>query len=180
MARALVVYESMFGNTRSIAEAIAGGVASRLPVEPIEVSSAPTWIPEDVTLVIVGGPTHALGLSRPKTREDASRQASGSLVSSGSGLREWLASVNTRPNVDGATFDTRIDKPRIPGSAAKAAERRLRRIGFRILAQATSFYVTGTQGPLLAGELDRARRWGESVVASTQVSTDTTSLRGGV
>jgi hypothetical protein len=61
----------------------------------------------------------------------------------------------------GCPFDTRIDKPRVPGSAAHGAEKRLRRLGFRVLVPAASFYVTDTSGPLVAGERERARRWGE-------------------
>ena len=71
MERALVIFESMFGNTRTIAEAVAVGLPSRFVTELTEVSVAPTTIPEDVSLVVVGGPTHAFGLTRPRTREDA-------------------------------------------------------------------------------------------------------------
>jgi hypothetical protein len=62
-----------------------------------------------------------------------------------------------------AAFDTRIARPRLPGSAAHAAEKRLRRLGFRIVAPAESFYVEGTLGPLQAGERERARRWGKTL-----------------
>jgi hypothetical protein len=46
----------------------------------------------------------------------------------------------------------------------------LRRVGFRILAPAESFYVTDTEGPLIDGELDRARRWGDKLVAEFAVT----------
>jgi hypothetical protein len=62
-----------------------------------------------------------------------------------------------------AAFDTRISRPRLPGSAAAAAEKRLRRLGFRVLARFQSFFVEGTTGPLARGELERARRWGEEL-----------------
>jgi hypothetical protein len=62
-----------------------------------------------------------------------------------------------------AAFDTRVSKPRLPGSAAAAAEKRLRRLGFRVAARSRSFYVDGTTGPLVAGEPDRARHWGEEL-----------------
>ena len=68
-------------------------------------------------------------------------------------------------SVGAAAFDTRIDKPRVPGSAARAAEKRLRRLGFRFVAAAESFYVTGTKGPLVPGEVERARLWAEQVAA---------------
>lgn len=172
MEGALVIYESMFGNTRTVAEGIAEGCRSAgFATSLVEVSLAPTRIPDDVALVIVGGPTHAFGLTRPRTRQDAARQADGGLVSSGDGLREWLEGVGPpSAGVRAAAFDTRIDKPRVPGSAARGAERRLRRLGFGGLAPAESFYVTGTKGPLLEGERARAGRWGEAIALKARAA----------
>src|ERR671924_1273561 len=93
MERALVIFESMFGNTRTIAEAVAEGLSSRFATDLTEVSVAPTRIPEDVSLVVVGGPTHAFGLTRPRTREDAARQADAPVVSARIGVREWLGAI---------------------------------------------------------------------------------------
>ena len=163
MMRALVVYESMFGNTQAIAKAIAEGLSGRMRVEALEVGVAPATIDDDVALLVIGGPTHAFGLSRPQTRQDAARQATAGLVSRGWGLREWLTSLQAPAGVAASAFDTRISKPRLPGSAARAAEKRLRRLGLRMVAPAASFYVEGTSGPLLEGEQERARRWGQSV-----------------
>jgi hypothetical protein len=163
MMRALVVFESMFGNTQAIADAVAEGLPRRLRVEVLEVGVAPATIDDDVALLVVGGPTHAFGMSRPQTRQDAARQATAALVSRGIGLREWLATLQGPDGIAAAAFDTRISKPRLPGSAARAAERRLRRLGLRIVAPAASFYVEGSLGPLQEGEKERARRWGESV-----------------
>jgi hypothetical protein len=160
----LVVYESMFGNTRSIAEAVVEGLAAAgLEAETVHVGTAPTSIPDDVAILVVGGPTHAFGLSRASTREDAARRSGGRVLSCGKGIREWLTELHARPGLPTATFDTRIEKPRVPGSAARAAERKLRRAGFTIAAPAESFYVTGTEGPLSEGEIDRARRWGDEI-----------------
>jgi hypothetical protein len=153
----------MFGNTQVIANAIADGLSGRTPVDAVEVGVAPTSIGDDVALLVVGGPTHAFGMSRQGTRQDAAKQAKDRLVSTGIGLREWLADLEGHPGVAAATFDTRIGKPRLPGSAARGAEKRLRRLGFRILAPAASFYVDGALGPLLEGEQERARRWGEQL-----------------
>jgi hypothetical protein len=159
--RALVVYESMFGNTRVIAEAIALGLSRRMRVDVVEVAIAPAVIGDDVALLVAGGPTHAFGMSRPGTRQDAARQTTHGLVSAGNGLREWLAALpDGSRRVAAAAFDTRIARPRLPGSAAHAAERRLRRLGFRVAAPAKSFYVAGTQGLLIDGEQGRARDWG--------------------
>jgi hypothetical protein len=163
--RALVVFESMFGNTEAIAQAVTEGLSSRADVTMVEVGAAPTSIDADIDLLVVGGPTHALSLSRPRTRQDARQRAEGPLVSPGIGLREWLASLDVRRRPPATAFDTRVRKPRLSGSAARAAVRRLRRLGFDLAAPAASFYVDGMTGPLLEGECDRARQWGDDLAA---------------
>lgn len=173
---ALVVYESMFGNTETVARAIADGLASRMEVDLVEVGAAPVAIRDDVTLLVAGGPTHAFGLSRANTRKSAADQSHGPLVSRGIGLREWLdALAPGRAAV--ATFDTRVRHPRVPGSAARAAERRLGKLGFQAVVPAETFWVGGTPGPLLDGEADRARRWGERVAVA--VAADSAASRAG-
>ncbi len=95
---ALVVYESMFGNTQSIAKGIGDGLSSRMTVEIVEVGEAPSIIDPDVELLVVGGPTHAFGMSRPGTRQNAAQQTGHDLVSKGIGMREWLATVQGGSN----------------------------------------------------------------------------------
>ena len=170
--RALVVYESMFGNTMKVAEAIASGLASRLTVELAEVGKAPATLPDDVGLLVLGGPTHAFGMTRASTREDAKKQAPDGVVSGGIGMSEWLEALTpvTR-ELAAATFDTRIKKAFVPGSAARGAEKRLRHLGYTIAVKAESFWVGGTTGPLNEGELARAKHWGEQVAASISVPT---------
>jgi len=107
--RTLVVFESMFGNTQQIANAVADGLSRGMRVDTLEVGVAPTTIGDDIALLIVGGPTHAFGMSRPGTRQDATKQASHGLVSAGIGLREWLAALQAPAGVQAATFDTRIN-----------------------------------------------------------------------
>ena len=89
MPRALVVFESMFGNTAAVARALAAGLSETLPVDVVEVGSAPIEPDDDVVLLVVGGPTHAFGLSRTDTRHEAAARRDGVLpVSSGIGIRE--------------------------------------------------------------------------------------------
>ncbi|NJP88711.1 flavodoxin family protein [Nonomuraea sp. FMUSA5-5] len=167
---ALVVYESMFGNTKQIAEAVAEGLATRMRAEVVEVGAAPAVVGPQVGLLVVGGPTHAFSMSRASTRRSAAEQATRPLVSRGAGVREWLAALRTSSaGLASAAFDTRVAKPRMPGSAARAVAKRLRRLGVKVTAPAQSFYVSGTEGPLVGGELDRARQWGESLAASFPV-----------
>jgi flavodoxin len=159
--KAIVVYESLWGNTEQVARSIAAGLTRHLEVTVLEVAAAPETIPDDVILTVVGGPTHAFSLSRPQTRHEAFEQGAtqgGEAV----GIREWIGRLH-RTDHDGpvATFDTRIDKVRrLPGSAAKRASKLARREGFAAAADPESFYVSDTEGPLLPGELDRARDWG--------------------
>ncbi len=170
--RALVVFESMFGNTQAIAKAVAEGLATRMEVDLVEVGDAPVSVPDDVDLLVVGGPTHAFGMSRPSTRQSAAEQAEQAateLVSKGQGLREWLADLGDRSRaLSAAAFDTRIKNPWIPGSARRGFEKNLRGHGFAILSGSRSFHVSGTPGPLLEGETGRARRWGMALASARQ------------
>lgn len=161
MARTLVVFESMFGNTQAIAMAVADGLRAALggEVDVAEAGGAPASL-AGVDLLVVGAPTHAFSLPRASTRADAATKAVGPLVSPGPGVREWLADVVVpAPPPVAATFDTRIKKPLLPGSAATAARRVLRTRGVRTVDR-QSFWVTDLAGPLRDGELERARRWG--------------------
>jgi hypothetical protein len=162
--RALVVYESMFGNTERIAEAIADGLGERFEVTLTEVGSAPDELPDDLALLVVGGPTHAFGLSRPGTRAEAAKQAGADGVRSGGrGLREWLGDLKPSPGLPAAAFDTHIDK-RFPGSASGAVRRRLSSHGYDV-RDTQSFHVTDTAGPLVAGEESRARAWASGIAS---------------
>ncbi|NPC97448.1 hypothetical protein [Nocardioides sp. zg-DK7169] len=160
---AVVVYESMWGNTREIAEAVAQGLGEGTPV--IEVATAPA-LPDGLDLLVVGGPTHAFSMSRPSTREDAGQRGAGA-DSSAPGLREWLAGLPGDFAVPIATFDTRVRTVRhLPGSAAKAAKREVERHHHGTVVDAVSFYVHDVAGPLEDGELQRAREWGAGLAAA--------------
>jgi flavodoxin len=161
--RALVVFESMFGNTEAVARAVADGLSARLRVDVVAVTDAPRVLDDDLDLLVVGGPTHAFGMSRERTRRAAVEQGARPVTSPACGLREWVSGVRpaTGAGPAVATFDTRIRKRGVPGSAARGAMRRLRGLGLRPAGPACSFFVTDTSGPLGNGELDRARAWGE-------------------
>jgi hypothetical protein len=161
--RSLVIFESMFGDTETIARAIADGLSRTMEVDIVDVATAPR-VAGDVDLLVVGGPTHAFGMSRANTRWDAVRQG-GRAAAADLGLREWLDDLKPSDGVRAAVFDTRINKRFIPGSAARSAGGLLRRHGFRLVAPPESFRVTGTAGPLVAGEENRARTWGRSLAA---------------
>jgi hypothetical protein len=168
--RALVVYESMYGATRAVARAIGDGIGARLPVVIVEVADAPLRLPDDVGLLVVGGPTHARGMSGVKSRAEAVERAGDrALVSRGRGIREWLAGIEVGPRVPAASFDTRFASPSpLWGSAAQGAAARLEQLGFPRAAEPKSFLVSGPTDSgvpgLLPGELERARAWGAALV----------------
>ena len=162
----MVVFESLFGNTASVARAIAEGIESKLTtgehVTVVEVGKAPAELPADIGLLVLGGPTHAFGMSRPRTRDDAIRRVGDEAISRGIGLRDWVSTfVPGRDDLVTATFDTRADQMRhLPGSAARGAAKVLRHRGLRSLTGPESFYVADMEGPLVLGEMSHAREWG--------------------
>jgi flavodoxin len=160
--KALVVYESFWGNTEQVAKAITKGLSTHSDVELVEVSMAPNEITEPVDLIVIGGPTHAFSMTRQSTREDAFEQGA-SKGSKAVGVREWLEHLHRGRHTElVATFDTKVGKVRhLPGSAARGAANAARKLGYKSAAKPMSFYVQGVSGPLLEGELDRARVWGE-------------------
>ena len=171
--RCLVVYESLFENTEDIAWAIADGLADGFDVVRTDVRAAPTRL-GDIDLLVVGAPTHAFGLSRPGTRSAAAVQGAQGDAATGIGVREWVQRLeHAAPGIPAATFDTRLRRPRLPGSAARAIRRRLRRLGFVVSTAPASFSVVGTTGPLVEGERGRAEQWGRTLAGrfgSTQAS----------
>ncbi len=132
MARALVVYESVFGDAKQIALAVAEGLATRLPVDVVAAREAPTQVVADVRMLVVGGPNHALGMPRPATREGAIREQGVEIPDTTFGLHEWLDQAQVPRGVSAAAFDTRMDRPTLitkMDHAAKTEEKLLRRLG---------------------------------------------------
>ena len=177
--KALVMYESMFGNSERVARAVADGLGECMDVTVRDVAITPAGeVPADVDLLVVGGPTHALSMSRPNTREDAIRQGAhqGLAVR---GLREWLDGL--APDLHAlrcATFDTRVSRVRrLPGSAARSAARVLRRHRGLLVAASESFFVDDVAGPLGDDQLERARAWGHQVAATLLADRDQVGAR---
>ncbi len=171
VAHAAIVYESMFGSTRQVAEAIAEGLRESTTVTVVRVKDAPETFP-DVDLLLVGAPTHAHGMSRPATRVEAGKWSDDpdrSLVlepdAEGIGVREWLDTCG-EPPARFAAFDTRADMTELfTGSAASAIDKRLHRLGSRRLAHKHSFLVD-KDSVLVPGQLDEARAWGRELSAA--------------
>ena len=144
--RVMVVYESIWGNTEQIAREIAAGIGGET-VEVVDAASAPPAVDSDVDLLVVGGPTHAFSMTSASTRESARQQGATRIPASG--IREWLERLSSPGKaVPVATFDTRTVSPRLPGSAAKKAMKRLVGLGFRPAAKPETFGVHGYSGPI--------------------------------
>ena len=164
-SRAVVVFESMFGNTEQVSREIGDGLAG--DGWQVVLADVRHVRPEDFSccdLLVLGAPTHTFTLSRPSTRADAVRQGAPE-ARADVGIREWLSSIGAvfpttaaRPRV--AVFDTRADRAEHwPGSAARKAARILRAHGFSVIDRPASFYVREVRGPLVLGERERARAW---------------------
>jgi sulfite reductase alpha subunit-like flavoprotein len=172
MPSALVIFESIYGNTHAVADAIAEGLEAAFEVEVAPVSDTDARSLTDADLIVVGGPTHMHGLASSMSRKMAVKAAEDEDVKVDEsaredlGLRSWLAKAELGGG-RAAAFDTRIDKsPMLTGSAARGIAKRLRRSGREIVADPESFFVEDSEGPLADGELDRAREWGASLSSS--------------
>jgi hypothetical protein len=162
----VVVYESMFGNTELIAEAIADGLSGAGDVSLGSVDELAPDVACDADLIVAGGPTHAHGMARKSTRYPEVNNPKylpplpGTQI-----LRNWIDRV---PNgsAECAAFDTRFDKPAwLTGSAAKKIARKLSAKGYAVVG-VESFFVDGTDGPLAAGERERAAGWARELVGA--------------
>lgn len=164
--RISVIYESSYGNTHAIATAIADGLGAAHQVAVIPVGQATPESVNRADLVVVGGPTHAHGMSREQTRQaavEAARKPGSSLVldpdAAGEGLREWFGTLGSVAKA-AAAFDTRVDAPVLfTGRASKGISQQLRKHGFHEIAPPISFLVT-KQTELADGQLAAAREWG--------------------
>ena len=170
--RAVVVYESMYGNTAAIADAIAAGLdgaGAAVTLRNVDDVTPADAASSDV--LVVGGPTHAHGMTRASTRATALQDAANAYrdPTSGSGLRDWLGDLLPANGRSAAAFDTRVDIPPIlSGAASKGIEGELRKRGFRSVVPRESFFVT-KENALVPGELERARRWGGAIAAAISV-----------
>ena len=174
--RAVVVYESMYGNTHLIADAIGAGLETAFDVSVVPVAQAGAAALTGADLVVAGGPTHAHGMTRAATRkaavEAASKPANPLEVepdAAGPGLRDWFGSLGQYP-IKAAAFDTRIHAPAaLTGRASKGVARLLREHGFDVIAEPESFLVT-KQDRLEPQETTRAREWGAKLAAAVAPS----------
>jgi hypothetical protein len=162
--KAIVVYESLWGNTAAIARAIAEGIGP--DARALSTAEAVGAQLEGADLIVGGAPL--LGFSLPteamrdSIRTSAEKPPAPADLSAPS-MRSWLAAL---PHGAGrsAAFETRIWWS--PGSAAKKIAGELEAAGYGACAKPEKFVVTGKWGPLKDGELERAREWGAQLARS--------------
>jgi flavodoxin I len=161
MKKAIVIYESTYGNTERVAHAIAGALASEGAVETKRIGEVSMETLGSFDLLVIGSPTQ--GFRPTKT------------------VTDFLKRLGTRglTGVKAAAFDTRFDATKLEsraltllvktgGYAAPRMAKGLTKAGGAVVLPPEGFYVEDTEGPLRAGELDRAAVWAREVLQATQ------------
>ncbi len=156
--KAIVVYESLWGNTAAIARAIAEGLGSG--AQALSTAEATNAIAAGADLIVAGAPLFAFQLPTDKIRETIRGKAATFPAPpdlSHPPLRAWLQTV---PPGTGraAAFETRIWWS--PGGATGSILKALKKAGYESLTRGKRFRVAGLTGPLKPGEFERARAWG--------------------
>jgi len=148
---AIVLYDSQYGNTERIAQAIADALGQFGTARAVRVAKESPCNLEGVDLLVMGGPTQGW---RPTKA-----------------IQSFLEHVpdGSWSGLAAAAFDTRFRSPRLlTGSAARRIFKSLRIKGCSLLLPAESFFVKGTEGPLHDGELERAASWATLVYQAYQ------------
>jgi flavodoxin len=140
---ARVIFDSTHGNTKTIAEAIAAGLGGGATAQLISGLTAGGL---NADVLVVGSPI--IGW-RPSP-----------------GMQAFLAGLadGQLRGTRAAAFDTRV-RLFIHGDAAGKVSRALERAGAQIVAEPRGFVVTGTEGPLADGEVDKAVAWGRTIAS---------------
>jgi flavodoxin I len=147
--RALIVFDSLHGNTAKVAQAIGDALAGEVSVCHVdEVSAADVGA---VDLLIVGSPTHGGWFTEA--------------------IKGWLDQIPTTAlqGTRVAAFDTRTPPTRLSrifGFAAPRIAKSLEKKGMTLLVPPAGFLVKGIKGPLDEGELERAGGWAQEIASS--------------
>ena len=159
--RAIVVYESHWGNTAAIARAIAEGIGPE--VCALSTAEATGEVVAGADLIVAGAPLLGFSLPTESMLKGIAGNANRDPVApdlSHPSMRSWLDALPKGAS-HAASFETRIWWS--PGSAAKAILGKLEALGYRPVAKAQRFIVQGKYGPLRDGELERAKAWGAAL-----------------
>jgi len=170
--RAVIVYESMFGATRQVAEAISEGLGGSDVARVLPVREVTPEVISSADLLVVGGPTHVHGMARPRSRraavEMAQKPEKHLRLEPGAnepGLREWFDEMPEVFLPASAAFDTRMSGPSFfTGRASHRIGRQLKKHGARLVARPHSFLIAHDEPA--PGQLEVARRWGRALATS--------------
>ncbi|MCX6087773.1 MAG: flavodoxin family protein [Caldiserica bacterium] len=148
--KTLIVYDSIFGNTEQIAQAIGNALGSQQNVEILRVSNVKPEQLMELELLIVGSPTYG---GRPTPA-----------------IQGFLNKVS-EPTIRGINvlaFDTRLltRLVRIFGYAADKIADSLKKNGGALIASPEGFFVKGKEGPLKEREIERAASWAKMIIKS--------------
>ncbi len=138
--KSLVIYDSNFGNTKRIAEAI----AEELDTTAVSIVHISVEALKNLDLLVVGSPINGW---RPSKK-----------------MNDFLANVpdGKLMHVKATAFDTRV-KLFIHGDAAGKIAHVLEKAGATIISKPQGFLVKGNEGPLLDGEIAKAKTWANTV-----------------
>jgi flavodoxin I len=148
--KALIVYDSLYGNTEKIARAIAGVLTSSGEVKVLRASEVNPSELASLDLLIIGSPTQG-GSPTKATLEFLSK------------LPETAVK-----GVKVAAFDTRLSTKLVGifGYAAGKIADGLKRKGGNLILSPEPFFVKGREGSLKEGELERATTWAKGFLES--------------
>jgi hypothetical protein len=163
--KAVVVYESLWGNTAAIARAIAEGIGPE--AQALTTSEATGAALAGADLIVAGAPLIAFSLPTDQMRENLRHDAKAPRPAdlSHPSMRSWLDALPVGSGRS-AAFETRFRWS--PGGATGAIVRGLERAGYRSVAKEHRFLMKGTYGPLQEGELEKARLWGEELAKAME------------
>lgn len=153
----LVAYDSQFGNTQRVAEAIGETLGRTHAVEVLHVSNVTFEDLQNLDLLVVGSPTQRFNPTAGATTFLKNLPA-GALA----GVR--VAAFDTRLTVEEIeSIRVLAFFVRVFGYAAKPIANQLEKKGGKLALPPEGFYVEGTEGPLVEGELERVRSWAKKL-----------------
>ena len=161
--RAIVVYESHWGNTAEIAKAIAEGIGSE--AQCLNTDEATPAVVAEADLIVAGAPIMAFGLPSDAMIANAGKDPKAPRPAdvSHAPLRSWLDELPAG-HAAAASFETKLRWS--PGGATGAIDERFERAGYRKVSKGQKFWVATPYGPLRDGEVERARTWGSELAAT--------------
>ncbi|MFX0054764.1 MAG: flavodoxin family protein [Promethearchaeota archaeon] len=153
MSKTIIIYESIYGNTKKVADAIAEGIRESGQIDCIIAKTGEVHHTDDLAkydAVIFGSPNH---------NQEPSRNMLKFIE------RVGIVDLDTKM---GAAFDTYTGGNK--GIAVRKMEQAIRQkiACITFVIDGFSAKVEGRKGPLAEGEIDRAIEFGKQVAAKIQ------------